>query len=91
MGRGPGRGQVVSVGESPRKDWQSAFVIPAYLAAQYPELDSVDDLKSDEFKMLFATAETGGKARLVSCVIGWACETVNAAQIEGYGLGDTYT
>ncbi len=81
-------GQVVSVGESLGKDWQSAFVIPAYLQEQYPELDSVDDLKSDEYKMLFATAETGGKARLVSCVIGWACEAVNAAQIDGYGLGD---
>ena len=81
-------GQVVSVGESLGKDWQSAFVIPAYLQEQYPDLDSVEDLKDDQFKMLFETAETGGKARLVSCVIGWACEEVNAAQIEGYDLGD---
>ena len=29
-------GQVVSVGESLGKDWQSAFVIPAYLQEQYP-------------------------------------------------------
>ena len=82
------QGQVVSVGESLGKDWQSAFVIPAYLQEQYPDLDSVDDLKEDQYKMLFASAETGGKARLVSCVIGWACETVNAAQITGYGLDD---
>ena len=81
-------GQVVSVGESLGKDWQSAFVIPAYLQEQYPDLDSVDDLKEDQYKMLFASAETGGKARLVSCVIGWACEDVNAAQITGYGLDD---
>ncbi len=81
-------GQVVSVGESLGKDWQSAFVIPAYLQEQYPELDSVDDLKDDQFKMLFESAETGGMARLVSCVIGWACEEVNAQQIEGYGLGE---
>ncbi len=81
-------GQVVSVGESLGKDWQSAFVIPAYLQEQYPDLDSVDDLKEDQYKMLFASAETGGKARLVSCVIGWACENVNAAQITGYGLDD---
>lgn len=65
-------GQVVAVGESLGKDWQSAFVIPAYLQEQYPDLDSVDDLKDDQYKMLFASAETGGKARLVSCVIGWA-------------------
>ena len=81
-------GEVVSIGESLGKDWQSAFVIPAYLQEEHPDLDSVDDLKDDKFKALFASAETGGKARLVSCVIGWACEEVNAKQIEGYGLSD---
>ena len=81
-------GEVLSTGESLGRDWQSAFVIPAYLQEQYPELDSVEDLKDDKYKALFATAETGGKARLVSCVIGWACEVVNANQIEGYGLSD---
>ena len=81
-------GEVISVGKSLGKDWQSSFVIPAYLAEQYPDLDSVDDLKESQYKDLFATAETGGKARLVSCVIGWACEAVNAQQIESYGLSD---
>ena len=80
-------GDVVSLGENYR-DWQSAFVIPAYLQAQYPGLDSVEDLKDPQYRRLFATAETGDKARLVSCVIGWACEIVNAEQIEGYGLSD---
>ena len=82
------KGEVVSVGESLSKDWQSAFVIPPYLQEQYPDLDSVDDLKDDRFKALFQTAETGGKARFMSCVIGWACEIVNAAQVTGYGLDD---
>ena len=81
-------GDVEPIGESLGKDWQSAFVIPAYLQEQYPDLDSVEDLKEDRFKELFATSETGGKARLVSCVIGWACEEVNAQQIESYGLSD---
>ena len=81
-------GEVVSLGQSLGKDWQSAFVIPAYLQEQYPDLDSVEDLKDPQFKELFVSAESGGKARLVSCVIGWACEEVNAAQIEGYGLSD---
>ena len=81
-------GQVVAIGESLGKDWQSAFVIPAYLQEQYPDLDSVEDLKEDQYKMLFATTETGDKARLLSCVIGWACEAVNASQITGYGLDD---
>ncbi len=79
-------GAVLSVGQSLGKDWQSAFVIPAYLQEQYPDLDSVDDLKDQQYKDLFKTAESGDKARLVSCIIGWACETVNAAQIKGYGL-----
>ena len=81
-------GAVLSVGQSLGKDWQSAFVIPAYLQEQYPELDSVEDLKEQQYKDLFKTAETGDKARLVSCIIGWACEDVNAAQVEGYGLSD---
>ena len=83
-----GLGQVVSIGQSLGSDWQSAFVIPAYLQEEYPELDSVEDLKDEQYKSLFATAESGGQARLVSCVIGWACENVNAAQITGYGLDE---
>ena len=81
-------GQVVLVGQSLGKDWQSAFVIPAYLQEQYPDLDSVEDLKDEQHLVLVATAETGGKARLVSCVIGWVCDEVNAAQITSYGLDD---
>ena len=50
-------GEVVTIGESLGKDWQSAFVIPAYLQDQYPELDSVEDLKEERFRTLFATPE----------------------------------
>ena len=81
-------GAVLSLGQSLGKDWQSAFVIPAYLQEQYPGLDSVADLKDPRYRGLFATPETGGKARLVSCVIGWAYEYVNAAQIRAYGLSE---
>ena len=81
-------GEVVSIGASLGKDWQSSFVIPAYLQEQYPELDSVEDLKEQQYKDLFKTAETGDKARIVACVIGWACEEVGAQQIQGYDLDD---
>ena len=81
-------GEVVSVGKSLGSDWQSGFVIPAYLQEQYPELDNVEDLKDEQFKQLFQTAASGGKARLVSCIIGWACEEAIAAQIEAYGLAE---
>ncbi len=79
--------EVALVGKTLVGDWQSAFVIPAYLQEEYPDLDSVEDLKDDKFKVLFATAETG-KARLVSCIIGWACESTNAQQVVAYGLED---
>ena len=81
-------GEVVSVGASLGNDWQSSFVIPAYLQEEYPDLDNVEDLKDQQYKDLFKTAETGDKARIVACVIGWACEDVGAQQIEGYGLTD---
>ena len=81
-------GSVSSPGTSLGTDWDSAFVIPRYLQEQYPDLDSVEDLKENQYRSLFATDETDGKARLMSCVIGWECEEVNAKQIEAYGLSD---
>jgi len=83
-------GAVLSVGQSLGSDWQSAFVIPAYLQEQYPDLDSVDDLKDQQYKDLFKTAETGDKARLVSCIIGWACEEVNADLYGAYERGEPW-
>ncbi len=50
-------GTVMSLGGSLGSDWQSAFVIPAYLQRQYPDLDSIEDLKNPRFKSLFATPE----------------------------------
>ena len=81
-------GEVAYGGVSLGEDWQSTFVIPQYLQEEYPGLDNVDDLKDPRYRELFATATSDGKARLVGCVAGWACETGNNAQIEGYGLTD---
>ncbi len=81
-------GQVVAVGESVSGIRQSAFMIPAYVQATHPDLDSVADLKEERFQELFATAETNGKARLVTCPPGWACEAVNAIKVESYGLSE---
>lgn len=66
----------------------SAFVIPKYLQERCPDPDSIGDLKQERFGELFSAAETGGKARPIPCVIGRACEEVNARQIEGYGLSE---
>ena len=81
-------GDILDLGTSLENGWQSAFVIPAYLQEQHPTLDHVEDLKQQQYRSLFSTAETGGKALLVSCVAGWPCGEVNRQQIEGYGLRD---
>ncbi len=82
-------GEIVSVGVGGLVDWQSYFVIPKYLADQYPDLKTPQDLKKPEYQELFATADSRGKARLVGCVIGWNCEEVGFQQIESYGLVDS--
>ena len=81
-------GEVVSLGEGLGKLSQSAFMIPDYVQEANPELNSVEDLNQERFKALFATSDSGGKARLVSCPDGWACNIVNETQVAGYGLSD---
>ena len=81
-------GDVVSVGTSLVGDWQSTFVIPKYVADANPGLKTPQDLLKPEYQELFSTADSRGKARLVACVIGWACEVTNTEQIEAYGLTD---
>ena len=82
-------GEVVSVGKSLVGDWQSTFVIPAYVADANPDLKTPQDLMKPEYQELFSTTDSRGKARLVACVPGWSCELVNDAQIEAYGLSDS--
>ena len=81
-------GDVVSAGTSLVGDWQSTFVIPEYIADAHPDLRTPQDLKKPKFQQLFATDGSQSKARLVACVIGWACELINTQQIEAYGLTD---
>ena len=80
--------EIVDLGTSLGSDWQSSFVIPRYLQEQYPELDHVDDLRSPRYQRLFATADSGGKAELVGCVVGWSCWDINRQQVRAYGLDD---
>lgn len=79
-------GEVVSLGESLGKLAQSAFMIPSYVQEDNPELDSVDDLKQERFRAIFAGSDSDGRARLVSCPEGWACNLVNETQVNAYGL-----
>ena len=81
------KASVIPVGKSLDDNWQSAFVVPTYVVEENPDLKTVQDLA--QFKDLFVTAESKGKARLVSCVAGWACEKTNADQVAAYGLDDS--
>lgn len=81
-------GKLLSLGKSLDDNWQSGFVIPSYVARQYPGLRSVHDLP--EFKHVFAdSASNSGKARLMSCVTGWVCGEVNQQKLKAYGLEDS--
>ena len=78
-------GTVVDLGESLEDNWQG-FVIPQYVKDANPGLVSVTDLP--DHADLFATPDSRGKARFITCVAGWACELVNAEKIATYGLED---
>ncbi|GIT17047.1 MAG: hypothetical protein CM1200mP38_7040 [Dehalococcoidia bacterium] len=61
-------GEVLPVGKSLEDNWQSTFLIPKYIQDANPDLDSVEDLKEDKYKALFAEPDSGGKAVLWGCI-----------------------
>ena len=81
-------GTIEVIGNSLEDNWQSAFIIPNYTAEAYPNLRSVEDLKTAEHMELFITPDSKGKARLINCIPGWECEGVNQTKIVTYGLED---
>ena len=81
-------GEVVSLGVNVGGILQSAFMIPAYVQEAHPELDSIEDLKQEQYQRLFAASDSGGKARLMTCPTSWACHDINQMQIAGYGLAE---
>ena len=86
--------EVISAGKSLEDNWQSTFLIPAYLQETNPGLDSVEDLKELQYKILFAEPGSSGKAVLYGCIAGWACRGVQEGNVNGpgqivaYGLED---
>jgi glycine betaine/proline transport system substrate-binding protein len=79
-------GSVVPLGKSLADNWQSMFLIPRHTADANPGLKSVSDIAAH--KDLFVTADSKGKAALITCIPGWECEKSNAVKWEGYGLQD---
>ena len=78
-------GTLVDLGTSLDTGWE-AWVIPQYVKDANPGLVSVSDIPAH--MDVFVTSDSRGKARFVTCVPGWACEQVNAAKVESYGLTD---
>ena len=76
-------GEVIPVGKSLEDNWQSSFLIPKYMQDANPELDSVDDLKEDQFKSLFE--QEGGKVVMLGCIAGWGCRTMQDGDDTGPG------
>jgi glycine betaine/proline transport system substrate-binding protein len=78
-------GEVLPVGKSLEDNWQSTFLIPAYVQEAYPELDSIEDLKEDKYKEIFAEPDSNGKAVLYGCMAGWGCRGVQTGNDSGEG------
>ena len=60
--------------------------MPKYVTDANPGLSTVQDLR--DYMDLFVTPDSNGKARLLDCPPGWACEVTNTKQVAGYGLDD---
>ena len=76
-------GYMVRVGDNLQDNWQG-WVVPQYVKDENPGLVSVTDI--EEYKEVFATVDSGGKARFVTCIPGWGCETINANKFDGYDM-----
>lgn len=81
-------GTIQVIGNSLEDNWQSAFIIPNYVAEANPGLKTPQDLTNPEYMELFVTPDSKGKARLLNCIPGWECEKVNEKKIAAYGLDD---
>lgn len=88
-------GTIIPVGKSLDDNWQSGFVVPTYVIEGdasrgidpiAPNLKTVADLVM--YQDVFATAESDGKARLVSCLAAWNCSKIIESQVEIYNLED---
>ena len=45
--------EAIDAGKSLDDNWQSTFLIPGYLQDANPGLDSIQDLKTDQYKKIF--------------------------------------
>ncbi|WDR04846.1 ABC transporter substrate-binding protein [Devosia rhodophyticola] len=86
--KGVADGKVVKLGDAITDGTVEGWFIPAYVAAEHPELKSVDDVVARPD--LFPDPEDTSKGRLYSCPPGWTCEIATEAEYKAYGMQDTW-
>ncbi len=81
-------GRIVPAGAVLGEGALESWWIPAYLAAKYPDLRTVADLKRKW--QLFQSPDNPGKGRFHSCPSGWACQTINRNLFRAYSLEERF-
>jgi ABC-type proline/glycine betaine transport system substrate-binding protein len=71
-------------------DSQQAFYVDRNTAEKY-NIKSVLDMNNPEIAALFTDPENPGMGRMVSCIGGWTCYTINHVKQRVYGLDKFYT
>ena len=84
-----GAGKVVDLGGNFLDNWQG-WLVPTYMIDDglLPADISVDNI--GQYWELFQDPEDPDKGRFYSCIIGWACELINAEKMQVYGLDQTF-
>jgi glycine betaine/proline transport system substrate-binding protein len=71
-------------------DSQQAFYVDRNTADKY-NIKSVLDMNNPEIAALFSDPENPDMGRMVSCIGGWTCYTINHVKQRVYGLDKFYT
>ena len=71
-------------------DSQHAFYVDRNTAEKY-NIKSVLDMNNPEIAALFTDPENPDMGRMVSCIGGWTCYTINHVKQRVYGLDKFYT
>ncbi len=71
-------------------DSQQAFYVDRNTAEKY-NIKSVLDMNNPEIAALFTDPENPDMGRMVSCIGGWTCYTINHVKQRVYGLDKFYT
>lgn len=62
--------------------------IPDYLAAEHPEIKTVEDLKANW--EVFAEQANPDQGRMYGCPPGWGCEIITNNLFKALGMGETF-